>query len=607
MELRPYQRAAVDATYNYLEYREGNPCIEIPTGGGKTAVMATMALDVAKHWGGRALILSHVKELIDQTASTLKAIEPELSVGVYSAGLKSRDTDNSVLCAGIQSVYKRPEELGAFDLVMVDEAHLIPPDGDGMYQTFLQSARELNSKVRLVGLTATPYRLKSGLICGPENLLNDISYRISVKELIRDGWLSHITSRSGSVKKDYSGLRIVRGDYDLSHIDDIIDDYLLSAVAEDIVHRAADRKSILVFCPSIDVLERFCKMYKRVSGEPAFAITGKTPDPERDDLVKRFKGIAEVNTLFGDKPEQIRVLANVNVLTTGFDAPNVDCIIMLRPTASPGLYYQQVGRGFRKCSGKTDCLILDYCGNIMRHGPVDILEPPDVQPAGDGQAPVKECPNCNTIIHAGFKTCPECGFEFPTRETSETLDSTPSDASILSSDEEPETATYQVFDTFYNIHEKDKDDGSVSRTIQIDYRVALSIFKSKWICPEHVGYAREKFVKWWDAHVCPELQSDRIDPPSTCEEFMDYANLECFASPTEIVVEYDPRFRKGKGTVVKELLGPIPTYNEIQKRIEELQNMPLDGNTAEEGYYNGYNEFNSYGDSYNANNYGGYY
>ena len=116
------------------------------------------------------LVLAHVKELLEQSAATLRTIAPDLDVGVYSAGLRRRDTDHPVIVAGIQSVYKRACELDAFDLILVDEAHLLPPDGEGMYQNFLADAKIINPNVRLIGLTATPYRLKSGMLCDPEQL-----------------------------------------------------------------------------------------------------------------------------------------------------------------------------------------------------------------------------------------------------------------------------------------------------------------------------------------------------------------------------------------------------------------------------------------------------
>ncbi|MCL2118036.1 MAG: DEAD/DEAH box helicase family protein [Planctomycetaceae bacterium] len=164
LTLRPYQQEAIDAVYRYLRTQNGNPCLVAPTGSGKSLLMSTIAHDAVTKWNGRVLILAHVKELLEQTANTIRRIAPDLPVGVYSAGLNSRDTNEPVIVAGIQSVYKRACELDRFDLIIVDEAHLLPPDGEGMYQTFLHDAKIVNPHVRLIGLTATPYRMKSGLL-----------------------------------------------------------------------------------------------------------------------------------------------------------------------------------------------------------------------------------------------------------------------------------------------------------------------------------------------------------------------------------------------------------------------------------------------------------
>ena len=146
MELRPYQQAAVDAVYDYLRQHDDNPCVVIPTAGGKTPILATICKDAVMQWGGRVLVLAHVKELLEQAADKLRVVCPELRFGVYSAGLNRRDTDQPVIVAGIQSVYKRACELDAFDLVIVDEAHLIPPDGEGMYRQFLADAKIVNPR-----------------------------------------------------------------------------------------------------------------------------------------------------------------------------------------------------------------------------------------------------------------------------------------------------------------------------------------------------------------------------------------------------------------------------------------------------------------------------
>lgn len=190
MELRPYQRQAVESIYAYLRAQSDNPCVVIPTGGGKTPVIATVCRDAVKQWHGRVLILAHVKELLEQAAEKLQTICPEVRFGVYSAGLGRRESQTPIVVAGIQSVYKRARELDPFDLVIVDEAHMIPPEGDGMYRQFLKDAQVVNPHLRVIGLTATPFRLKSGDITGPDQILNGICFETGVRELIRDGYKS---------------------------------------------------------------------------------------------------------------------------------------------------------------------------------------------------------------------------------------------------------------------------------------------------------------------------------------------------------------------------------------------------------------------------------
>lgn len=158
MILRPYQTEAVESAYDYMRGHEDNPCIVIPTAGGKTPVLATICRDAAEKWDSRVIVLAHVKELLAQAEDKIHVIAPELmlKIGIYSAGLNSRDTQQPIIIAGIQSVYRRAFELGRFDLVIIDEAHMIPPDGEGMYRSFLDDAKIVNPKLRILGLTATP-------------------------------------------------------------------------------------------------------------------------------------------------------------------------------------------------------------------------------------------------------------------------------------------------------------------------------------------------------------------------------------------------------------------------------------------------------------------
>jgi DNA repair protein RadD len=201
MNLRPYQQSAVNAVYEHLRNKDNNPCIVLPTGTGKSVVIAKIVSDAVKNWNGRVLILAHVKELLEQNAGKIKTICPDIELGIFSAGLKSRDTDESVIVAGIQSVYDKACELGSFDLIIVDEAHLIAPDGDGMYRSFLKEMKIINPKVRVIGLTATPFRLKGGLICQPDNILNEVCYEAGLKEMIQKGYLPFEDAQFGEIAK----------------------------------------------------------------------------------------------------------------------------------------------------------------------------------------------------------------------------------------------------------------------------------------------------------------------------------------------------------------------------------------------------------------------
>lgn len=362
MELRYYQRDAVDAVYAYLRSEDGNPCVVVPTGGGKTPIIATILQDTVKRWGGRALMLAHRKELLEQAADKINRIDPSLDVGVYSAGLKSRDKDNDIILAGIQSVYSKACDLGPFNLILIDEAHLIPPAGEGMFQTFLNDARVVNPKVRIVGLTATPYRMTTGPLCGGGSILSDICYEVGVLELIQNSFLCPLKSKCG-YETNTSNLHQRNGEFIASEAEELMLS-ILKATVDDLLIRTQDRNSVLVFSQGVKHAELIANMLDK-SGEVAEVVTGETISRMRQMYLNKFKR------------GEIKYLVNVDVLTTGFDATNIDAVALMRPTLSPGLYYQMVGRGLRLNDAKENCLVLDYGGNIERHGPIDAIAAPN--------------------------------------------------------------------------------------------------------------------------------------------------------------------------------------------------------------------------------------
>jgi len=535
IELRPYQSEAVAAVYDHLRRRDDHPCVVIPTAGGKTPVMASICRDAVTQWNGRVLILAHVKELLEQAVEKLHAMAPDLwmRIGVYSAGLKSRDTEHPIIVAGIQSVYKRAAELDAFDLILLDEAHMLPPDGEGMYRTFLADAQTVNPRVRLIGLTATPYRMTTGMICGPENLLNHVCYEVGVRELIVQGYLCPLKTKAGRRKVDTSGLHLRGGEYIAGEVEALMDDdSLVRSACREIVDYTQDRHSVLIFAAGVQHALHVKRVLGEIGHECGF-VCGETLPFERAETLRRFRD------------GQLKFLVNVNVLTTGFDAPNIDCVALLRPTNSPGLYYQMVGRGFRLHPSKDNCLVLDFGGNILRHGPVDALQVKD-RANGGGEAPAKECPQCQAVIHAAYAVCPECGYEFPDRER-EKHEREATTAGVLSG--EITETEYPVSEVYYGVHVKRDAPEGHPRTMRIDYRVGFNDYRSEWVCFEHTGYARGKAEAWW------KLRSHE-PVPDTVEQAVEICEAGGIAPTLAITVRTVTGEKYDR--IVNHQIGPIP-------------------------------------------------
>ena len=547
---RPYQSEAVEAVYEHLRTKDNNPCVVLPTGTGKSLVLAQIAKDSVEKWNGRVLILAHVKELLEQNADKIRKLCPELKIGIYSAGLRSRDTTEQVIVAGIQSVYNKACELDAFDLVIVDEAHLISSEGDGMYRTFLADMKVINPHVRVIGLTATPFRLKGGLICKPENILNEICYEAGLKEMIQQGYLSPLISRAGRAEANLANLHIRGGEFISDEVAAAMDnDALVTSACQEIVELTRDRKSVLIFTASVDHCKHVAEKIQAFSGKECAIVTGDTSPAERAEIIARFKGEFIPADLFGTPKPPLKFLANVNVLTCGFDAPNTDCVVMFRPTNSPGLLIQCAGRGTRLSpeTGKSSCLFLDYGGNILRHGPLDMIKVKEPGSGKGGDAPAKKCPQCLALIHAGYTACPECGYVFPPKESNDKMTQTASSAGVISG--QVDYTDYEVLDVYYCVHEKRGADPDAPKTMRVDYQVGFNEFKSEWVCPEHTGYARGKFEKWWHERAalgCPM--------PRSAREAVSLANEGLLAAPESITVKTiaGERFERVTGFRLKE-------------------------------------------------------
>jgi DNA repair protein RadD len=404
-QLRDYQQRTIDDLYKWFAAgNAGNPCIVMPTGSGKSHVVAALCKDALQSWPEtQILMLTHVKELIEQNAEKMRQHWPNAPMGIYSASIGKKHLGEPITFAGIQSIGKKSKDVGHIDLVIIDECHLVNHKETGDYRTFLQELIKINPALRVIGLTATPFRLGHGYITDKPAMFDALLTPVSIEELIFKGHLAPLRSKHTTEKLDVSGVKKRGGEFIESELQAAVDtDPKNRAVVNEVINIAGDRKAWLFFCTGVEHA-RHVAMALEEKGIAAACVTGKTPKKEREKILADFKA------------GRLRALTNANVLTTGFDYPDIDLIAMLRPTMSPSLYVQMAGRGMRPKSHTDHCMVLDFAGVVATHGPITAVQPPKTGKKSDepGEAPVKACPECFELVHPSAKECPSCGFQFP--------------------------------------------------------------------------------------------------------------------------------------------------------------------------------------------------
>lgn len=473
-ELRPYQLPIADKVFNYIKNNPGkHPLVALPTGAGKTVVLAEIIKEyLRRNTNGHVLVLSHVKEILQQN---VEAIENHLSckVGIYSAGLDSKEVEQ-ITVASIQSVYNKPELFQEFKFVVIDECHLIPVDGNTMYRKFFSGLNNPN----YFGLTATPFRLGTGYIYGEEDsifddMLYDLTSMESFNKLVEDGYLCKLMIKATSHEFDLNGIKTVAGDFDLKGMSRAFDrDFITNACIKEIIKAGANYKKWLIFAIDIDHAEHIAEALIR-TGIPTGVIHSKM-DFDRDKVISDFKrGI-------------YRAIVNVNVLTTGFNDPEIDLIAMLRPTKSPIIHVQTTGRGLRIADGKSHCLILDFAGNTERLGPInDVHVYKKRKSTGEGEPITKRCPVCDHIHHPTVKVCDNCGHKF---EFKVGLNMSSTNSEIIATSK---SHWFDVSHVNYTIHKKHNSPDSV----KVQYVCGLRYF-NEFVFIEHPGYAGHRSKHW---------------------------------------------------------------------------------------------------------------
>ncbi len=385
--LRPYQADSVKAVIHYFRKHSTPAVIVLPTGAGKSLVIAELAR-LAK---GRVLVLAHVKELVEQNHAKYEGYG--LKGAIFSAGLGRKETDQQVVFASVQSVVRNLDSFkNQFSLLVIDECHRVPDDKNSSYQKVITHLRELNPGIKVLGLTATPYRLGMGWIyqyhtrgqvrTEESRFFRDCIFELPIRYLLDENFLTPARMMDAPVLSyDFSQLKPANtGRYKEAEMDMVIDKAKRATpqIVEQIIQYARERKGVMIFVATVRHAQEIHGLLP--DGETAIVI-GDTPTPERDAIIQAFKN------------REIKYLVNVSVLTTGFDAPHVDLIAILRPTESVSLYQQIVGRGLRLSEGKNECLVLDYAGNSY-----DLYQPEVGDPKPDSTSEIITIP------------CPACGF-----------------------------------------------------------------------------------------------------------------------------------------------------------------------------------------------------
>lgn len=409
MILRDYQKECLATIWGALPTEE-TILIQAATGAGKTIIFCSLVQKLLAKWPNiRTGILAHRRELITQARDKMLSVWPEAHIGLACASTGDKiSTDAPITIASIQTMANRAHETAPFQVIIVDEAHRIPPiNRKNQYSKWIDTMRQYNPEVRIIGFTATPFRLGHGYIygsiCKPDNknLFPDLYYRIGIRKLQDAGYLAPFRAKAmADIGEALKSVKTSGGEYQAAD---------LSATMSGLVHigsavkafeeHAKNRKHVLIFAVTIHHAEVLATAF-RAAGYKAVCIHSDMPGAQQQLFLKGFDA------------GHYQIMINVGMLTEGWDSPRIDCIMMCRPTKSPALFVQMTGRGLRTCEGKKDVLILDLANNFREHGHPD---EPDIQIPGRSKEPdpikrsLKECLECGELIPVQVKTCPECG------------------------------------------------------------------------------------------------------------------------------------------------------------------------------------------------------
>lgn len=473
MQLREYQEAAISASMDALINGNGNPIVEVPTGGGKSIIIADTARRCKIKWNGiKILLLTHRAKLVQQDADKFQALGMWPSIFCSELGRKEVGQFTIGTILSVANEQKKNGTFNDFHLIMVDELQLINNEEEGIYREFLASV----PNAKIIGYSATPYRLKGGACYGPGRIFDWVCYKVGFGYLVKQGYLTPPINYDAGWNDNFDDIKLVGGDFSQKDMNEHFNAIVQKSCA-DLVHRMADRHHCIVFACSIVHAEAIVACLKEM-GEKAVVYHSKLDLVQDRMVINQFQA------------RQFKYLVSIDKLSVGFDAPFVDGLGMMRPTMSRALAIQMLGRGCRLYPNKKDFLVADYAGNIRRH---NLLNPDSYDVPYESipkpqktcrQPPMKTCPNCQLMVAPRVTVC-ECGYKFPPKI-----------------DERPDYNPDDVAELEVNIFDAHVENGVQKATGFNRAYVKLvvgTLFDSKYVhfFPEDNGYSKVKSCLLW--------------------------------------------------------------------------------------------------------------
>ena len=540
IELRPYQIEVLEALQaglrdNYILL------LQAATGAGKTTTLTRL---IRKYYyeqpARRFLILMHKQELVTQFVGSFQhhTDVPVSDIGICCASLTDDcDLSKRITIASVQSFAKKMDQFGGADLVIVDEAHRISHDEKSQYRVVLNKLREYWPEHRVIGCTATSYRLSHGEIYGTRcrpgriNFFPALTCRITYSRLLSEGHLCKLIGRvkpDSALVDDLSRIAMSNGDYAIGQLGDMMAKPVHTESAVDALEEFGEgRSKVCVFACTIAHTEALVKAFTN-RGHTAVPIHSKLTPIERAANMEAWKA------------GSVRIGVSVNVLVEGVDIPALDCLIFCRPTLSPVIFIQATGRILRTFPGKEDALLIDLTKNTESFG-TDLDNPKFTIPKGaegEGDAPSKVCPGelsdgtfCGSNIHASLRYCPDCGFYF---EPPEVIEGAIGDLKHVEFNKAEPPETYIVEEVFAESYVS-KNSGKKMLRVRYGCEGYQDFFDYVCLPDEYSGYAVEKARTWW------EEMSDEPFPDSVEEAVFLSESINC---PTSIEVQKEGRFFK---------------------------------------------------------------